>query len=217
MKEIITALNAAYKECGYVQKAGKNKEQGYKFAGEADFIEAVRPVLLKHGIVVYPSGYSLIKGEDYLTKSGSRMNRIVAEYRFTFAHISGESIQVVAVGEGADTSDKASPKAATIALKYALRQTLLIETGDDPDVSTPEEGTAARAKAPAAGPTPEEKAMRTKAEAKLAEVREQLAPLDSFAQAAWLQENPDQLKAIQWLKRNYPDLYAEIQGLGVEV
>lgn len=210
MKEIITALNAAYQECGYVQKQEATGLK-YKFAGEAAFIEALRPVLIKHGIVVFQSGVEVVNTEGYKTTNGNMMNRIIAKFEFTFAHVSGESIKVTALGEGADSGDKTAPKCNTGALKYALRQTLLIETGDDPDQTSSAE------QARAAGPTEQEKANRIKAEAKHAEVRVQLAPLDSFAQAAWLQENPDQLKAIQWLKRNYPDLYAEIQGLGVEV
>lgn len=210
MKEIITALNAAYKECGYVQKAGKNKEQGYRFAGEADFIEAVRPVLLKHGITVYPSAYELVRAEDYQTKSGTRMNRIIAKYTFTFAHISGECIHVVATGEGADTSDKCSPKAATIALKYALRQTLLIETGDDPDHTTPEE----RAPVPSG---PSKKEAEGKARAKVDEVLTILAPMDIFSIAAWLQENPEQLSSLKWVKKHFPQIAAEVEGLGVEL
>jgi hypothetical protein len=40
---------------------------------------------------------------------------------------------VTAVGEGTDYGDKSCNKSMTVGLKYALRQTLLIETGDDPD------------------------------------------------------------------------------------
>ena len=42
-------------------------------------------------------------------------------------------IDVTAPGEGADSGDKSGNKANTCAYKYALRQTFVIETGDDPD------------------------------------------------------------------------------------
>lgn len=214
MKEIISALNAAYKECGYVQKHG-TKGLNYKFAGEAAFIEALRPVLIAHGIVVFQSGVEVVSTEGYKTSGGSLMNRIIAKFEFTFAHTSGESIKVTALGEGADTGDKTAPKCNTGALKYALRQTLLIETGDDPD-ETPSE-TQQRAAPAKAGPSAREKADREKAEAKIASIRTTLATLDTYEQAEWIQANPDEVKALKWVKRNFPDLYAEISGLGVEV
>lgn len=205
MKQIITALNAAYKECGYVQKAGKNKEQGYKFAGEADFIEAIRPVLLAHGITVFPSAYELIKSEDYATKSGTRMNRIVAKYTFTFAHTSGEFISVVAVGEGADSSDKASPKAATIALKYALRQTLLIETGDDPDVVTPEPRVEIKQRPELTPEQKEEKAIE------FAEKLVKSAPDLPEAIPGYRQENQDTIDRCM----NYPKAKELLEKAGI--
>ncbi len=45
----------------------------------------------------------------------------------------GKSIQVTSIGEAADYGDKAANKAMTAAMKYNMRQTLIIETGDDPD------------------------------------------------------------------------------------
>lgn len=137
MSEIIKSLNAAYKECGYVQKQ-KTQGLNYSYAGEAALIEALRPVLLAHGVVVYQSGIENVKHDQYTTAKGTVQNRVVATFYFTFAHISGESIRVSAMGEGVDAGDKAAYKANTGALKYALRQTLLIETGDDPDHETPE-------------------------------------------------------------------------------
>lgn len=215
MKEIITALNAAYQECGYVQKAGRNKEQNYKFAGEGDFIEAIRPALLKHGIIVYPSGYSLVLSENYATKSGTRMNRIVAEYTFTFHHTSGESIIVKAVGEGSDTSDKATPKAATIALKYALRQTLLIETGDDPDKETPESSHVPTAAEKASAERESRNA--EKADKSVIRAAEALEPLDEFGRADWIQKNPKAVEVLKWVKANFPAKMSHLTALGVEV
>jgi len=43
---------------------------------------------------------------------------------------------------GQDGGDKSVPKSLTIALKYALRQAFLMETGDDPDVHQPVAPTA---------------------------------------------------------------------------
>ena len=60
----------------------------------------------------------------------------VATYVFRFIHAPSQThIDVEVRGEGNDSLDKASYKAATGALKYAIRQAFLIETGDDPDDS----------------------------------------------------------------------------------
>lgn len=44
-----------------------------------------------------------------------------------------------------------------------------------------------------------------------------LAPLDTFAQAEWLAANPKAMEVLQWVKRNFPDLLAELAGIGVEI
>ena len=133
-KQIIEALHKSYGECGYVQK--KRSEKGgvnYTFAGEQAMIKTLRPILEQNKIIVHVNKIDNIISEQYTTKNGASMHRFIARYEFKFTHISGESIIAVSIGEGADVGDKACAKAATIALKYALRQTLLIETGDDPD------------------------------------------------------------------------------------
>jgi hypothetical protein len=53
-------------------------------------------------------------------------------YRFVDAR-SGEELTVRVPGEGADPGDKAPYKAMTGALKYALLQSFLLATGDDPE------------------------------------------------------------------------------------
>lgn len=141
MEQIVKAMLAAYEECGYVQKSHKNSHFDYKYASEVDFLEKVRPALLKNGVIVYPSNVKVVShgvertvAQYKDTKKDELHYRVVTEYEFTFAHSSGQSIKVCAVGEGVDKGgDKSSYKAATGALKYALRQAMLIETGDDPE------------------------------------------------------------------------------------
>jgi hypothetical protein len=76
-------------------------------------------------------------------------------YRLTHAP-SGESEDCQVLGEASDAGDKAAPKALTGAYKYFLRQTFLIETGDDPDRYASADQEAAPAKKPSlARPLPE--------------------------------------------------------------
>lgn len=127
------AIIAVMQEVGYVQKERKSG-LSYSFAGEAAFIRAVRPVMVENGIFVHPFAVEDISLEGYETAKGKHMNRTVAKFGFRFVHApSDTSFEVRVLGEGADVGDKDANKAMTAALKYALRQTLLIETGDDPD------------------------------------------------------------------------------------
>jgi hypothetical protein len=53
---------------------------------------------------------------------------------YTFADVdSGEEIIAKVAGQGLDPGDKAPYKAMTGALKYALLQSFLLATGDDPE------------------------------------------------------------------------------------
>ena len=65
------------------------------------------------------------------------MARVVMAY--TFADVdSGEEIIAKVAGQGLDPGDKAPYKAMTGALKYALLQSFLLATGDDPEDERPD-------------------------------------------------------------------------------
>ena len=132
---IHTAMLAIMEEVGYVKKSRTMKGfETYRFAGEAEFIKAIRPAMVAHGVYCYPSAITSHESETYQTSKGTTMNLEKVGMEFTFVHgASGTEIKVAAMGAGADVGDKAVPKMLTGALKYALRQSFLIETGDDPD------------------------------------------------------------------------------------
>ena len=127
------AINQLMGRVGYVQKE-QSQGLNYSFASEPAFIQAVRPHMVDLGLTIRQIGVEPIEFETYQTKKGSTAFSRIYEFVFEWVHTpSGTSMTVTAVGEGTDYGDKASNKAMTVALKYALRQTLLIETGDDPD------------------------------------------------------------------------------------
>lgn len=130
---------AIMSEVGYVQKLGKNIAQNYKYAGEAQLIEALRPALLKHGVICMPGGVDVIDCTPVIIGE-KKTFRIVAKYTWVYTHVASNThMQVEVIGEGVDTGDKSAYKAATGALKYALRQPFLIETGDEPEAHEVEE------------------------------------------------------------------------------
>lgn len=132
-ENIFTAVNEIMKSVGYVKKQ-RASGLNYTFAGETALIEALRPEMVENGIFCYVRDYHVISEEPYTTAKGTEMQNVRIKANIVFNHApSGTEIVVCALGEGADTSDKATNKAMTGAYKYALRQTFCIETGDDPD------------------------------------------------------------------------------------
>jgi hypothetical protein len=131
-KNIHEAILAVMKEVGYVQKkrsAGLN----YSYAGEAALIEAIRPSMVEHGIYMHVKEIVKVNRENYMTAKGTAMANTLVQGVVRFTHVSGDFIDVQALGEGADAGDKSANKASTGLYKYAIRQTFCIETGDDPD------------------------------------------------------------------------------------
>ncbi len=117
----------------YVRKH-KAEHLNYSFAGEADLIASLRPAMLAHGLTVAPISVTVLEQGRYQTLKGGLLNHVVAAVTYRLTHApSGESEDCQVLGEASDAGDKAAPKALTGAYKYFLRQTFLIETGDDPD------------------------------------------------------------------------------------
>src|SRR6202040_1555390 len=118
------------KRLGYVQKRGHNERHNYNYVTAADLAGSVGDILAELGGVVIPQLQSI--STETPRSSCERIARIVMNYRFVDAR-SGEELTVRVAGEGADPGDKAPYKAMTGALKYALLQSFLLSTGDDPE------------------------------------------------------------------------------------
>jgi len=118
---------------GYVQKRGHNERNNYSYVTAADIAGAVGDLLSELGVVVLPSLES-ITYEPVRTTNGQveRVAHVVMTYKFTDVD-TGEAVTVKVPGEGLDAGDKAPYKAMTGALKYALLQSFLLATGDDPE------------------------------------------------------------------------------------
>jgi len=130
--DIIEALAAVWAECGYVQKH-RGTNLPYTYARETDYIAEIRPAMVRHGVVMFPVDYEDVHYETYQTAKGGMMTRCTLKATFQFAVRGGGNIVVCAMGEGTDSGDKSTNKAMTAAKKYALNQSMLIATGDDPD------------------------------------------------------------------------------------
>ncbi len=143
IKNIYEAMLHVYNKLQKVINTGEidSSFAQYSYASETDLLNAVRPLMVEAGIVTYCSGIDNIESTIYETTKTykgenkvSSHSKLVAKYTFRFIHVYSEtSIEICAVGEGVDSTDKDAYKAATGALKYVLRQSFLLITGDDPD------------------------------------------------------------------------------------
>src|SRR5208282_2973194 len=117
----------------YVQKRGRNERHNYSYVTAADIAGAVGDILAELGVVVVPRLES-ISHEPARTgrTDGEHLTHVVMSYSFVDVD-TAEEITVKVAGEGADAGDKAPYKAMTGALKYALLQSFLLATGDDPE------------------------------------------------------------------------------------
>jgi hypothetical protein len=138
------------------KKTGRNTQQNYNFVTAEQIKDSVRGALAERRVMVYTSVKSVDRSE-WQTKGGTTMFSATIHGEVTFADgDSGELFTVEAAGEGMDSGDKALNKAQTAMLKYALINTFLIPTGDDPEQDSPEVTTRARrpAEAPRTAPEP---------------------------------------------------------------
>jgi hypothetical protein len=117
----------------YVQKRGHNERFNYSYVTAADIAGAVGDALAELEVVVIPNLES-ISHENISPNQGypDRLTRVVMTYTFMDVN-SAEELTVKMPGEGRDPGDKGPYKAMTGALKYALLQSFLIATGDDPE------------------------------------------------------------------------------------
>lgn len=140
--QIITQLVKVMKDVGSVGKDGTNSQQGYKFRGIDALLNAVHPALTRHGVVIVPEVLSSnVEFRDVVRSSGKSGTdkHVQLRVKFTFIAEDGSSVLAVTEGEGLDSGDKATNKAMSGALKYALIQTLSIPTEDmeDADRTSP--------------------------------------------------------------------------------
>ena len=134
--KITAALHAVMEKCGYVQKRGKNAFHGYKYAGEGDLLEVLRPAMVEAGLLLIPSCAHQSQIDQY--------GNINVSVEYTLAHKDGDvwPEKIVAFGAGNDRNkqggvgDKGTYKAITGANKYLLFKLFQIETGDDPEVAS---------------------------------------------------------------------------------
>lgn len=134
--DIYIALAAVMADCDHVAKRDRNEHQRFLFRGIDAVVNAVGPVLRKHGVIVCPN-VERCDYEEVQTSTGKPATacRILATYSFYAAD--GSSIDTRVAAEAWDSGDKAAPKAMSVAFRTALLQALALPTDEpDPDLQT---------------------------------------------------------------------------------
>ena len=139
MAQIYQAIIGVMSDIGVIGKEKKNAQQGFKYRGVDDVMNALQPVMVQHGLFVVPEIIDQ-KREERQTNRGGNLIYSVCTVRYTFYAKDGSSVQCVVVGEGMDSGDKATNKAMSIAFKYACFQVFCIPTEEmkDPDAEVHE-------------------------------------------------------------------------------
>lgn len=143
-KLIYKKMIEVMKEVGAIGKEQRNTAQNFSFRGIDQFVNALYPALTKAGVFMAPSVIS--EGHELrdVTRSGGRTGvdkHVHLLVKYTFYAEDGSSVEVGPIAsEGLDSGDKATNKALSSALKYALIQTFSIPTADmeEADRTSPE-------------------------------------------------------------------------------
>ena len=145
---VIVAMNvvsARLAEEG-IKKSRSNQQQGYKFRGIDEVLNALSAIISSEKLVIIPHVESREVTERQ-TKSGGALFSVVVRVTYTFVSAEDGSRETIGPfdGEAMDSADKATNKAMSAAYKYMAIQTFCIPTeGDnDADATTHEVAPAA--------------------------------------------------------------------------
>lgn len=138
-QKIATVMKAV----GYLKKDKTLSGGGnYAYLSEEKITAELHRECADIGLTFAPIAMEILDNREDKTNSGGLLHntRILATFRFTDAD-DGTFLDVQTLGEGSDRGDKCLNKCMTGAYKYALRQSFMISTGNDPDDEPSQEAT----------------------------------------------------------------------------
>lgn len=135
---VIAAVQAELAQGGIKKGRANTQGSGFKYRGIDDILNALGPMMPRHGLTVFPRllEHSAVERQS---KSGGALFYITVKAAFDFVAVADGSMRTVEVyGEAMDSSDKATTKAQSIAWKNAAILTFQIpvEGVNDPDATT---------------------------------------------------------------------------------
>jgi hypothetical protein len=189
--QIHAEMAAILDELPAIGKDSSNDALRFNFRGIEAIVNAVNPLLGKHGVVPVLTASQLL---HYEPKAKGYAAVVLNTYRFTAKD--GSYIEAQAVGEGHDFGDKAVAKACTMAQKTCLGQTFCLAFEDDPDGDSVQQTPPAKPRAAArsakagtpAPPSPPAKPGLDQQRAELYSKVKSLSPEEIETLKGWLGE-----------------------------
>ena len=111
-----------------IKKGKTNAQQGFKYRGIDDIMNALHNLFALQGVVIRVNKIRSVERTERPTKSGGTMLYSINDYQFCFSAADGSFVTTWSRGEASDSADKSSNKAVSVALKYCLLQMFLIPT-----------------------------------------------------------------------------------------
>lgn len=140
MAQIYELIGRAMADIGAIGKDSFNPQQKFKYRGVDAVMNALNPVMQKHGLFCSPEVLNQVR-EERITDKGGTLKYSILTVKYTMYAPDGSSVTATVIGEGMDSGDKASNKAMSVAFKYAMFQLFCIPTEEmiDTDSETPPE------------------------------------------------------------------------------
>lgn len=150
---IYKKMSDVMKDIKAITKDQKNVAQGFKFRGIDQFVNALYPALTKHGVFMTTEVLHHTEQLKDVTRGNGKPGvdkHVAIQMKYSFHAEDGSSVSSSVPAEGLDSGDKATNKALSAALKYALIQTFSVPTEDmaEADLESPEINTPLKPKAP---------------------------------------------------------------------
>jgi hypothetical protein len=140
--EVYKAIAAIVNETGSIPKTGYNDYHQYAYTREEDIVNTLKKQFAAHQVILLPN----------VTRTRRVGESTLINVEFTLMSLKDGSKHVFNVpGEGADKGDKGTPKALTMAIKYALSKQFLIASGDDAEADTATDARSYGAKSTSTG------------------------------------------------------------------
>ena len=204
--KVATALAAVMTDVPKLGKGEKNAHGNYNFASIDDFLEAVRPLCAKHGLIIVQDEESFEMREAGTGRDGKPAVWLVMRFRFTLAHTSGETWMhrpARTIMVSASMGSQAFGAAQSYALKQFERSLFQIATGEKdadadahPPADLPRNGNGTKTGAAISGPIG------------------QLAPKDDQAESlslAWHDTTGVETRKVRGIEPFLKELYAAIE------
>jgi hypothetical protein len=119
------------KELPAVAKSSKNAHQGWKYRSAEDLMNALHPIMAKHGVFLCVGNIKRKLWE----RDSKNWTHCILEVQYHWMASDGSIMPCVGFGEAKDNGDKVVGKCLTYALKTMLQTVFVIPTEDtqDPD------------------------------------------------------------------------------------